>query len=247
MRYRDIPKYIRTKERPGGTLPPFQDRASRLLTCSLSIVGLIFLIVGRHTSKSVSQVVVATTHAEVPVASPAPSPTALDPNFEVQIEKCFLPVSTVYGFNLYITAGFRSPADQDALYAQGRTENGHIVTNAQGGQSIHNYGFAVDVADHQYGQDIAWETLEKIGNYCGLEHGDRGFVDLPHFQYIGGLNREDLQAGKRPKPLTLPCPIMTTTKNLTQADLNSCGAPVFATTTSVYEKMKPLNNYYNDN
>ena len=44
-----------------------------------------------------------------------------------------------------ITQGLRSFAEQAELYAQGRTKPGRKVTNARAGQSIHNYGFAVDI------------------------------------------------------------------------------------------------------
>ena len=39
----------------------------------------------------------------------------------------------------------RTFAEQDALYAQGRTKGGLKVTNAKGGQSYHNYGLAIDI------------------------------------------------------------------------------------------------------
>ena len=47
---------------------------------------------------------------------------------------------------MIITQGLRTIPEQDALYAQGRTKPGKKVTNAKGGQSVHNYGFAVDFA-----------------------------------------------------------------------------------------------------
>lgn len=40
--------------------------------------------------------------------------------------------------------GRRSFMEQDALYMQGRTMPGPIVTNAKGGESPHNYGCASD-------------------------------------------------------------------------------------------------------
>lgn len=40
--------------------------------------------------------------------------------------------------------GLRTFAEQDKLYALGRTLPGSIVTNAQGGESAHNYGCATD-------------------------------------------------------------------------------------------------------
>ncbi len=44
----------------------------------------------------------------------------------------------------YVYEGLRSRERQNELYAQGRTAPGKIVTNAQGGQSFHNYGYALD-------------------------------------------------------------------------------------------------------
>lgn len=48
------------------------------------------------------------------------------------------------GLDVLIYCTLRSNAEQDALYAQGRTKPGDIVTWAQGGQSAHNYGLALD-------------------------------------------------------------------------------------------------------
>jgi peptidoglycan L-alanyl-D-glutamate endopeptidase CwlK len=55
------------------------------------------------------------------------------------------------GTYLLVVSGLRTPAEQDALYAQGRTTPGHIVTNAKAGQSMHNYGLAVDVVPYLSG------------------------------------------------------------------------------------------------
>lgn len=45
-----------------------------------------------------------------------------------------------------IVQGLRTIKEQDALYAQGRTAPGKIVTKAKGGSSFHNYGLAFDFA-----------------------------------------------------------------------------------------------------
>lgn len=45
-----------------------------------------------------------------------------------------------------IVQGLRTKAEQDALYAQGRTTAGPIVTNAKFGQSYHCFGLAIDFA-----------------------------------------------------------------------------------------------------
>lgn len=56
------------------------------------------------------------------------------------------------GVRLRFAYTLRTNAEQDALYAQGRTKlfdnTGKrlgVVTNAKGGQSIHNYGLAFDI------------------------------------------------------------------------------------------------------
>ena len=49
------------------------------------------------------------------------------------------------GVGAYVmTGGTRTYAEQDALYAQGRTTGGKRVTNARGGYSNHNFGVAGD-------------------------------------------------------------------------------------------------------
>lgn len=160
---------------------------------------------------------------------PAPLPTEMNPNFLAQVNNCFIPVAATYGYALRITNGFRSMAEQTTMYYQGRTINGHIVTEAQPGHSLHNYGYAVDVVDRYRGYNINWTRLIKIGAYCSLESG--GVGDLPHFEERGGLTTDQFLAGMRPPSLVLPCAIMdnrsTSSRRLTLKDLKACGAPKF--------------------
>ncbi|WP_305953442.1 M15 family metallopeptidase [Paenibacillus sp. P32E] len=61
--------------------------------------------------------------------------------------------------NIVITQGLRTIAEQDALYAQGRTKPGQIVTNARGRTSYHNFGLAVDFALLlPNGSSVSWDT-----------------------------------------------------------------------------------------
>jgi len=163
------------------------------------------------------------------IQKPIPLPTAENPNFLTQVTQCFIPTATVYGYDLRITAGFRSIAEQTQIYDSGRTVDGHIVSEAAPGHSLHNYGYAVDVADRTAGYNLNWNKLIKIAAYCSLESG--GVGDLPHFEYRGGLTTDQFLAGMRPPPLTLPCPVMAqrsaTGTPLTLKDLNACGAPKF--------------------
>lgn len=57
------------------------------------------------------------------------------------------------GTYLCVIQGYRTWAQQNVDYAQGRTStpHGHIITDARGGQSMHNYGMAVDVVPYLRG------------------------------------------------------------------------------------------------
>jgi hypothetical protein len=92
------------------------------------------------------------------------------------------------GIMLRVTTGFRTFAEQDALYEQGRSKKGSIVTHAKGGQSYHNYGLAIDVVeikDRQAIWNTDWIAISKIGIRNGFEWGGNWLPpkeDKPHFQ-----------------------------------------------------------------
>lgn len=101
------------------------------------------------------------------------------------------------GLALMVTQGLRSMAEQDALFAQGRTAPGRIVTKARAGHSYHNFGLAFDVlvldAMGKADWDTAnpgWRLAGQVGKSLGLEWGGdwNDFPDLPHFQLTGGLS-----------------------------------------------------------
>lgn len=95
-------------------------------------------------------------------------------------------LATSAGYELTIVQGLRTFAEQDALFAK-RPK----VTNARGGQSMHNYGLAVDFAFIVNGK-INWDeklysNIGKWANDVGLEWGGnwKHFKDLPHCQLKG--------------------------------------------------------------
>jgi peptidoglycan L-alanyl-D-glutamate endopeptidase CwlK len=58
------------------------------------------------------------------------------------------------------THTLRTIAEQNKLYAIGRTSAGRIVTNARGGESYHNYGLAIDIVlMHDNNNDWIYETI----------------------------------------------------------------------------------------
>lgn len=126
------------------------------------------------------------------------------------IQRCY-----TRGVPILITQGLRTVTDQDALYVQGRTKAGSIVTNARGGYSYHNYGLAIDFAlllpdgksvswdmcrDGNGDLYADWQEVVREGKALGLEWGGdwTRFKDYSHFQLTFGLTITQLRAGFRP-------------------------------------------------
>jgi RHS repeat-associated protein len=103
-----------------------------------------------------------------------------------------------YGVDLRITQGYRSIADQNAKYAQGRTTPGSIITNAKGGQSYHQYGLAFDVVIMNNGvpnwSKIVSPDIVNLAKSFGFEWGGswQSFKDNPHFQMTFGQTWQQL-------------------------------------------------------
>ena len=97
---------------------------------------------------------------------------------------------------------FRDNAHQDWLHAQGRTRPGNIVTNARGGQSMHNYRLAFDIfqniRDKEWNDPNFFKTAGRIWTGMGGVWGGNwaSFPDRPHLEYTGGLTLRELQDGR---------------------------------------------------
>lgn len=95
------------------------------------------------------------------------------------------------GLNVLITETFRTVAEQNALYAKGRTKPGKIVTRCKGTEyeSPHQWGCAFDFCENVKGKEYANESFfrkcGKIGKDLGLFWGGdfRTFYDSPHLEY----------------------------------------------------------------
>ena len=107
----------------------------------------------------------------------------LDPAFRKKVELWLSENPEVF-----ITESWRSYARQLSLYAQGRWEDGRIVTWTL--KSMHQLGLAVDVAfegKELYPKDWAkWRNLADSAQKFGIRWGyDLWRVDKPHFQDDG--------------------------------------------------------------
>ncbi len=113
------------------------------------------------------------------------------PELEVRVRLLLSNLATK-GYSFEVVQGLRTYAEQDKLFAQGRSTPGQIVTKARGGQSNHNFGLAVDIAPLRNGK-IDWnyreaflainDEAEKVGLLWGGDWGK--FVDLPHVELRG--------------------------------------------------------------
>ena len=128
----------------------------------------------------------------------------LDP-YVAGLAKQFIAACKKQGIDLLVTSTYRDNESQDALYAQGRTKAGRIVTNAKAGQSFHNYRIAFDVVPivngkPQWNDFRTFQKIGAIGKSVGLDWGGdwKSIKDYPHFQWTGGLSFAQLKAGKRP-------------------------------------------------
>lgn len=93
------------------------------------------------------------------------------------------------GLIVGISETFRTKAEQDALYAQGRTAPGSIVTNARYPYSAHCWGVAFDIYRNDgkgaYNDNDGWfAKCGTVGKKLGLFWGGdfRSFTDKPHFE-----------------------------------------------------------------
>jgi peptidoglycan L-alanyl-D-glutamate endopeptidase CwlK len=135
----------------------------------------------------------------------------LHPNVRAEVDKLYTEISNALtGRSVCrFTHTLRTIAEQDALYAQGRTKAGKIVTHARGGQSFHNYGLAIDICLIIDGKEASWQMdkdwdgdkladwmeVVKIFQKWGWEWGGSwsGFKDYPHFQKTFGYTTSQLK------------------------------------------------------
>lgn len=108
---------------------------------------------------------------------------------------------TPVGVHPYVTETLRSFDRSAELYAQGRTKPGYIVTNAKAGQSLHNYGFALDFMLQINGKDswvvdTNWMVVVNIFKAAGFAWGGnfKSIKDFPHLEMSEGLTWKQMLA-----------------------------------------------------
>lgn len=124
-------------------------------------------------------------------------------------EKCraHLAACEAEGIDVLVTCTLRDWEMQAQLYRQGRTAPGSIVTNAQAGDSAHNYGLAYDVVPLRNGKPVwgtiasmdaeLWQRVGELGEAAGLEWAGRWrgrLIEFAHFQDLGDLTIAELKS-----------------------------------------------------
>jgi peptidoglycan LD-endopeptidase CwlK len=111
------------------------------------------------------------------------------------------------GVRIKLISGLRSYAEQDALYAKGRSAPGPIVTKAKGGFSNHNFGIAFDIGVFEGSaylpESPKYKAVGVLGAELGLEWGGnwKTIVDQPHYQlrpeWAADMSERDMLAELR--------------------------------------------------
>lgn len=152
--------------------------------------------------------------------TPSPPPEApvpgdeLDPRtlkwlntLEPAAKKKFVPfirrakaIAATMGADYVAISGTRGEAEQNALYAKGRTAPGPRVTNAKYGFSNHNFGIALDFGAFsgrtyldEHSPAKAAAIHKAVGAFAaqyGIDWGGnwKMFTDYPHFEVATGLS-----------------------------------------------------------
>lgn len=124
----------------------------------------------------------------------------LHPKFRSDFQSFIEHAEDELNISISLVQGFRTFAQQQALYEQGRSKPGPIVTWSPAGTSYHNYGLAGDVCPYKPGkQGLDWNydfsKIAAIGKQYNITWGGDfpvGKKDADHFENKYGLNWREL-------------------------------------------------------
>jgi peptidoglycan L-alanyl-D-glutamate endopeptidase CwlK len=128
------------------------------------------------------------------------------------IARALVQKAALANIKIKVISGLRTYAEQDALYAKGRTAPGPRVTNARGGYSNHNFGIAFDIGVFEgaayLDESPKYDAVGALGMDLGLDWGGNWvtIVDQPHFQlrpsWAAGLSESQMLAELRSRKVT---------------------------------------------
>lgn len=130
----------------------------------------------------------------------------LDPRIQDRVRELLDTFNKDSEWKAFITDGLRTQAEQNSLYAQGRTAPGKIVTWTT--DSNHVKGLAVDIAFQKNGKlsyaQIHYAKLVPIARKLGfIWGGDWKQVDKPHFEMTNPEEVENYEKQMKYKGLDM--------------------------------------------
>jgi peptidoglycan L-alanyl-D-glutamate endopeptidase CwlK len=116
------------------------------------------------------------------------------------------------GLYFFISLAYRTVWEQDAIFAQGRTRPGKVVTNARGGMSWHNFRRAADLVlmgengEPVWADPAAYARLGEVAKWLGFAWGgDFHYLkDYGHIEYHPGLTLADARTHAGIKERDIP-------------------------------------------
>ena len=148
---------------------------------------------------------------------------ALTPDTSAMVDQ-LLDYARSQGYQARVTSGHRTCEEQAALYAQGRTVGGRIVTGTSGCRSWHTWGRAVDLyipgwpAEAYNDLGAFWQS---VGGRWGGDFGDPG-----HFEWHPGVHINDVCSSGSNCTLSVQRGIPTTTIQAVATAALSAGAVI---------------------
>jgi hypothetical protein len=138
----------------------------------------------------------------------------LDPKFRARLERVIAQLEKRFGHSVAIVETVRSQDRQNALFAQGRTAPGPVVTWTR--NSKHLSGLAADLKiDGRWSNPVAYARLAEIAKQEGLR--TLGARDPGHVELVG-------ERSVSPETLTTLIDDLTSERNT--VDLSTAGRPI---------------------
>lgn len=110
---------------------------------------------------------------------------SLEEDFQPLVKQLLEATEKATGIRWGVSDGRRTLKEQAAIYAQGRTKPGKVVSNAPPGTSAHNFGYAVDCWPlTKDGKGFDWGAEDKLFKVMANEAKKLGLTPGYYFKSI---------------------------------------------------------------
>lgn len=181
----------------------FSLRPNKVALIIIAIVIVVVIAVGFKKRKQIKHVAMKTINWLKEKSWDIHSDRRIDklhPKVRAKAKEFIIRAEKELGVKLRVTSALRTWKEQQELYNQGRTTSGKVVTNAKPGQSLHNYGLAIDVVEIKDGKALwnnpDWSKIADLGKQIGFSWGGdwKSFKDKPHFEMRFGNSLSQLKS-----------------------------------------------------